>query len=425
MSMVLIGTGPLCQSMEALVASFEPGMTVFLGGVAGESLALRDALRAMPEKAAGVRFVGVFFPGINEGAYVSLHPQARQRAYFMSPAFRPDFLAGRVELLPIDYVGVWHDLARLPIDLAIVQTSMPDDAGWLSLGVCHDFAPVAWARAKRRVAHLNPLMPRTRGSVSLNLSECDAVVECASPLLNYPAEPASDQLLRLARQVASVVRDGDTLQLGIGKMVTAVLDTLRGHRGLKLHAGMATQSIVPLIDEGVIRGRGGVTVGVALGDTDYYQRVARDETFRFMPVNETHDIRRIAVIDNFVAINAALEVDLFGQVNCDTLSGQLMAGVGGMPAFAAGARLSQGGRAVFALLSSASGGAISRIVPRLDGAALVGAPRHVADMVVTEHGVADLRGASLVQRAERLMSIAAPDHRQTLAVQWNGLCQSL
>lgn len=426
MSMARIGaSGPARQSMAELVASFEPGMTVFLGGVSGESLALRDTLHAMPEKAAGVRFAGVFFPGINDGAYVSLHPQARQRAYFMSPAFRPSFLDGRVELLPVDYIGAWQDLASLDIDLAIVQTSPPDQAGQLNLGICHDFAPAAWARARRRVAHLNPAMPRTRGSSALRLDECDAVVDCEAPLLHYPAEPVDSAFARLAREAASVVRDGDTLQLGIGRMVAAVLEALRGHRGLRLHAGMATAAIEPLLDGGVIAGRDAVTVGLALGDAGFYQRVAGDERFRFAPVSETHDVRRIAAIDNFVAINAALEVDLFGQVNCDTLGGQLVAGVGGMPAFAAAARLSPGGRAVFALLSSAAGGKRSRIVPQLGSGALVGAPRHVADIVVTEHGVADLRGASLVQRAQRLISIAAPDHRAALAEQWNDMCASL
>lgn len=418
MSLPLPGARPARLSMSALVDALRPGMTVFLGGVSGESLAFRDALRAAPGKAAGVRFVGVFFPGINEGAYVGLHPQARQRAYFMLPDFRPDFLDGRVELLPLDYVGAWADLARLEIDLAIVQTSAPDAHGRLSLGICHDFAPAVWARARQRVAHINPAMPRTHGSVSLRLDDCDAVVDCAAELLSYPDETPNTALETLAEYVAGIVRDGDTVQLGIGKMVTAVCEALDDHRALRLHAGMATAAVVPLIERGVIGGVGAVRVGVALGGADFYARVARDDTFYFEPVSETHDVRRIAAIDRFVAINAALEVDLFGQVNCDTLSGKLFAGVGGMPAFASGARLSSGGRAVFALLSSAAKGAVSRIVPRLDANALVGAPRHMADLVVTEHGVADLRGASLDQRAERLIAIAAPDHRADLAARW-------
>ncbi|CDM25300.1 Acyl coenzyme A hydrolase/transferase [Castellaniella defragrans 65Phen] len=420
----MIGSPPR-RSAEAIVDTLEPGMTVFLAGMTGESLVLRDALRARPEKAADVRFVGVFFPGINDGAYVGLHPRARQRAYFMSPAFRPGFQDERVELLPTDYLGAWRDLSSLEIDLAVVQASEPDPAGRSSLGICHDFAPAAWSRAKRRVAHINPAMPRTHGAAHVRLDECDAVIEAPADLLTYPAEPASASYASLAGHIAGLVRDGDTIQLGIGRMVTGVLDALRGHRGLRLHAGMATQAVVPLIDGRVIEGRAAVTLGVALGDRDYYRRAALDDTFLFAPVDETHDPRRIAAIDNFVAINAALEVDLFGQVNCDTLGRQLVAGVGGMPAFAAGARLSRGGRAVFALLSTAAAGARSRIVSRLSGGALVGAPRHVADLIVTEHGVADLRGASIPQRAQRLMAIAAPQHRALLEAQWKTLCASL
>jgi len=208
-------------------------------------------------------------------------------------------------------------------------------------------------------------------------------------------------------------------------MVAAVLGALGDHRNLKLHAGMATEAVAPLIDRGVIRGAGAAVVGVVLGDTAFYTRVARDETFRLAPVSETHDVRRIATIDNFVAINAAIEVDLFGQVNCDTLGGKLVAGVGGMPAFAAGAKLSSNGRAVFALLSSASGGTASRIVPRLDATSLVGAPRHLPDLVVTEHGVADLRGASLGERAARLISVADPRHRDQLREGWGRMQHSI
>ncbi len=239
------------------------------------------------------------------------------------------------------------------------------------------------------------------------------------PVVTYREEAPNAPLMQLASHVAGIVRDGDAIQLGIGRMVGAVLEALSDHRELRLHAGMATQALVPLTDRGVIRGAGAAHVGVALGDAAFYRRVATDETFIFAPVSETHDVRRIAAIDNFVAINAALEVDLFGQINCDTLGGQLVAGVGGMPAFASGAQLSRGGRAVFALLSSASRGTVSRIVPRLNTSALVGAARHLADIVVTEHGVADLRGASLAERAKRLIAIAAPDHRESLQEAWD------
>ncbi|NMG56038.1 acetyl-CoA hydrolase/transferase family protein [Aromatoleum aromaticum] len=421
--MTLGATATLSQrlSMAEVVDGLRPGMTVFVAGTSGESLAFAQALKTNPAAAAGVRFVGVLFPGINDTDYVGLHPEARQRAYFMMPGFRPGFLDGRVELLPVDYLGAWRDLANLDVDVAIAQVAEPDPDGRLSLGICHDFVQAVWARARRKVTHINPRMPRTRSGVSLKLDECDVVVEADAPLVTLAPEPASAPLQQLAAHVAGIVRDGDTLQLGIGRMVSAVLESLASHRRLALHAGMATEAVLPLLERGVIDGPGSVTVGVALGSEDFYRRAAEDERFRFAPVSGTHDIRRIAAIDNFVAINAAIEVDLLGQVNCDTLGGQLVAGVGGMPAFAQGAKLSDGGRAVFALLSTASRGAVSRIVPRLDASSLVGAPRHVADFVVTEHGAADLRGASLSERAARLIAIAAPDHREALQVAWRPL----
>ncbi|NMF96400.1 acetyl-CoA hydrolase [Aromatoleum toluolicum] len=405
-------------SMAEVVEGLRPGMTVFVSGTSGESLAFAEALKSNPDAAAGVRFVGVLFPGINDIAYVGLHPEARQRAYFMMPGFRPDFLNGRVELLPIDYLGAWRDLATLDVDVAIAQVSEPDAEGRLSLGICHDFVSAVWGRARRKVAHINPRMPRTRSGVSLNLDECDVIVEVDAPLVMLAPEAASAPLQQLAAHVAGIVRDGDTLQLGIGRMVTAVLESLASHRRLALHAGMATEAVLPLLAQGVIDGPGSLSVGIALGGEDFYRRAAEDERFRFAPVSETHDIRRIAAIDNFVAINAAIEVDLLGQVNCETLGGQLVAGAGGMPAFAQGAKLSEGGRAVFALLSTASRGAVSRIVPQLDASSLVGAARHVADFVVTEYGVADLRGAGLGERAARLIAIAAPDHRDALSDAW-------
>lgn len=406
------------QSMADVVDGLRPGMTVFVAGTSGESLAFAEALKANPDAAAGVRFVGVLFPGINDTAYVGLHPEARQRAYFMMPGFRPGFLDGRVELLPVDYLGAWRDLASLEIDVAIAQVAEPDADGRLSLGICHDFVPAVWARARRKVAHINPRMPRTASGISLKLDECDVVVEADAPLVTLAQEPANEPLQQLAAHIAGIVRDGDTLQLGIGRMVTAVLESLASHRRLALHAGMATEAVLPLLERGVIDGPGSISVGVALGGEDFYRRAVEDARFRFAPVSETHDIRRIAAIDNFVAINAAIEVDLLGQVNCDTLGGQLVAGIGGMPAFAQGAKLSYGGRAVFALLSTASRGAVSRIVPQLDASSLVGAPRHVVDFVVTEHGAADLRGASACERAARLIAVAAPHHRDELWGAW-------
>lgn len=412
-------------TLQDAVALLEPGMNVYVSGTSGESIGFFEALRRTPEKAAGVRFIGVLFPGINVSDYLGLHPAAMQRAYFAHPNLRGPMLAGRVELMPFDYAGVWQDLKSLRIDLAIAQVSPPDAAGRMSPGICYDFLPAVWAAAGQRIAHVNPRMPRTAGSFCINASDCSLICDEEAPLVTQLSGDPTPDLVRIGELVAGIVRPGATLQFGIGKMQSAVVRALRQHQNLRIHSGMVTEELVGLLDAGVIRGEGSVFAGVALGDEGFYRRIAQDPSFRFGSVDETHDIRRIAAIPNFVSINAAIEVDLLGQVNCDCLDGRLLAGVGGMPPFATGARLSEGGCAVFCLAATANRGATSRIVSRLSERSAVAAPRSALGFVITEHGVVDARHLSIHQRAERLIQLAAPEFRERLAAEWQAAAAGL
>lgn len=409
---------PAVLSVEQVVDGLRPGMTVFIAGMSGESTALYQALQARPDKAAGVRFVGALFPGINRSDYLGLAPDTRQRAYFMLPGLRRGLADGRAELLPLDYPGIWRDLTRLaPVDLAIIQLSPPDAQGLCSPGVSCDFQPAVFARARRRIAHINPLMPRTYGGFTVPYAELHAVFEAGQELITYDAGTPGPEQQAHARLVASLVRDGDTLEFGVGKLQAAILAALDGHRDLRVWSGMASAPVLPLLDRGVIRGAGAVTLGVALGDAAFYDRVGRDESFNFQPVDRTHAVRNIAAIDSFCAINSAVEVDLFGQVNADTVAGRQVAGVGGLPAFVAGALLSESGRSIIALPSTTEDGR-SRIVAQLPQGALAALPRQAADYVVTEQGIAALRGRSVQERARALIGIAAPQHREALEARW-------
>lgn len=412
-------------SLDQVVALLKPGMNVFVPGTSGESLAFFEALSRSPEKSAGVRFIGVHFPGINQNDYPGLHPRAALRAYFAQPNLRGPMQEGRVDLLPLDYTGVWHDLMNQRIDLAIAQVSPPDAGGRMSLGICHDFLPAVWQRAGLRIAHVNPRMPGTQGNFSIDAADCDFVCEAEAPLVTQLSGDPSPDLVAIGHHVAGIVRDGDTLQLGIGKMQSAVVRALRDHRDLRLNSGMVTEEILGLLDAGAIRGKASVVAGVALGHEDFYRRLAEDDSFAFKCVGETHDICRIAQISNFVSINAAVEIDLFGQVNCDCLDGRLLAGVGGMPPFVIGARLSAGGRAIFCLSSTAAKGTVTRIVSRLGAGSAVGAPRYMLDRVVTEHGSADVANLSIHQRAEKLIELAAPSFREQLSAEWASLAAKL
>jgi acyl-CoA hydrolase len=320
--------------------------------------------------------------------------------------------------LPLDYPGIVRDLEEnVAVDMAVAQVSPPDAAGQCSLGASYDFLPSVWQRARLRVAHVNPSLPRTQGSYVVKASDCHLGFESSSAIPTMTTEVPDESTAAHARLVAGLVRDGDTLQFGVGKLQAAILQALTHHRGLKIHSGMASSPVSQLIDCGSIRGKGAVEIGVALGDAAFYERLGADEAFFFRPVKETHDVRRIAAIANFCAINSAISVDLFGQVNAESIDGKWVAGAGGLPAFSAGARLSCGGRSIIALTATADGGKVSRIQAAM-GSGCVTIPRHEADYVVTEYGVAQLRGRSVQDRALALIDIAAPAFRSDLAARW-------
>ena len=403
-----------------VISALRPGMTVFVPGMSGESLAFYEALRAEPERAERLTFVGVHFPGINRTDYLSLHPTVRLRAYFASPAIRGGISGGRVDLMPLDYPGIVRDLEQnLRIDAAIAQVSPPDAEGRCSLGVTQDFLPSVWQNARIRIAHVNPRLPRTSGSFQLRIKDCQLAFECDSEIPSVGSETPDGATLEHARLAADLISDGATLQFGVGRLQTAMLMALVSHRNLRVYSGMISPAVLHLLESGVIQPGCPVECGVALGDPEFYARLDDDSRFHFRPVRETHDIRRIAAIPNFCAVNSALEVDLLGQVNVDSVNGRLVAGVGGLPAFSCAARLSPGGRSIIILPATAHQGRTSRIVCKLRDTSFAALARHEADYVVTEHGVARLRALSLHERAAALISIAAPRFRARLEDAWH------
>jgi acyl-CoA hydrolase len=344
----------------------------------------------------------------------------------MSPSVRAALHEGRVDLMPLDYPGIVRDLERtVSIDVVIAQVSPPDERGLCSLGASHDFVPSVWHRARIRVAHVNSRLPRTHGSFSIRAEECHFAFEQEADIPTLAEEAADDVTLRHAKLVASLVKDGDTLQFGVGRLPTAILASLTNHRRLSIYSGMVSSPAARLIDSGAIEGERAIEAGVALGNPDFYARAGLDESFYFRPVCETHDVRRIATIPDFCAINSAVSVDLFGQTNAESAGGRLFAGAGGQPAFALGARLSPGGRSIIALAATAEGGKVSRITAAAPSGSLTTLPRHEADIVVTEHGIADLRARSVHERARALIDIAAPQFRESLAAEWHSLARLL
>jgi len=412
--------------MKRLVDALQPGQRVWVSTLSTESALLRDELAADPERARGVTFMGVQFPGIDRTNYLSVHPEARQIAAFMSESVREGMRQGRADLLALDYQALARYLSNGdPVDVAIAQMTPPDDRGVCCLSLACDFMPLVWARARFRVAHINPLLPRTNTSFEIHASEIDDFVEAPAAVAQYSEAACGETELRIAANAAQLIRDGDTLQFGIGAVPMGLAEALRSHRKLRLHTGMVSRSLQTLWNARALDRDARITTGVILGDAQFQAFAAELEPLWLTDVRHTHDPAVMGGIPRFVAVNGAVEVDLFGQSNSERAAGAIQAGSGGLPAFAQGALRSPGGRLIVCLPATARKGALSRIVPALGDQGLCTLPRHLADAVATEYGVAELRGLSLDRRAAALIAIAAPEHRASLAEAWDAIRRRL
>ena len=414
---------PRTLSPAAALALLKPGMRVFVHAGPSECMTFVEALKADPERARGVEFVGVFIPGLNTTDYSALAPDARIASTFVSPPFAEAFSSGRLRYLPKAYSGFAATLARMQIDIAILRVSPPGPDGRMSYGLNQDYAPIAAATARRVIAFVDQNMPYVTGEPGLRAKDCDAIVEIDEPLRPFPAATASGALEKVGINAAQLIRDGDTIQIGIGKVQSAVLANLFDRKHLGLHSGMIDDAIAALMDKGVLDNsaksadRGVGVTGMAIG-TQATWACAQRPDMRFRSANYTHSASVIAAQDNFVAINSAIEVDLLGQCNAEMLGGRQISGAGGFHDFQRGAAGSNGGRAIVALPSSAGGA--SRIVARLPAGVATG-PRNDADYIVTEYGMAALRDLDLDRRAEALIMVAAPQFRSELTDAWKDL----
>ena len=390
-----------------------PGGTIFVQGCSGESTVLADAVRRAGPGLGSATFCGIFVPGLNRYDYLA-NPGCRVTTWFMTPELKRAGAA--VDFRPLCYADILADLGSRPIDAALVMLAPPDDDGLCSFGPVVDFLPEIWERIPRIVAHLNPSMPRTRGTPGIPLSRLAATIEVDQPLLGQADEPTDAASRAIGDHIAGLISDGATLQVGLGKIPSAVLRALVGHRDLRIHSGLIPQAVLDLLSAGALAPGVSVTGGVAIGGPELYAACG-GEAFRFLPVSHTHSASVIAGIERFVSINSALEVDLYGQAHAERGPRGWMSGPGGASDFARGARLG-GGPRIVALPAAAEGGAKSRIVAPNAASGPVSLGRFDIDVVVTEHGVADLRGQGHDERARRLIAIAGEAHRESLTEAW-------
>jgi acetyl-CoA hydrolase len=404
------------------VRAVNSGERVYLGSGCAVPHALVEALTARATELTGVEILQVLTIGPAPYTARELADHFRCNALFIGPNVREAVNEGRADYVPV-HLHQAPELLRdgsLPLDHAFVVVSPPDEHGFCSFGIEVAVTKPAALAARRIVAEVNRHMPRTLGDSFIHVSKIDAFVEVDRALDTWrPAEPNPTEK-RIGEHVAGLVEDGACLQVGIGGIPGAVLDFLDERRDLGVHTEMFSDGLQRLIERGVVTGErknfhpGKVVAGFLLGSRELYDFAHDNAQIEFHPSDYVNNPFNIARNDRMIAVNGALQVDLTGQVCADSLGTSFYSGFGGQVDFMRGAALSRGGLAVTALPATAREGTLSRIIPVLDSGAGVVVTRADVNVVVTEFGVARLRGRNVRQRAAALIEVADPRFRDDL-----------
>jgi acyl-CoA hydrolase len=404
---------------ETVLDHIEPGADLVVGAANAEPVTVLDAIEQGAEHLEDVRLHRML--PLRDRRYIDGEvPNLRHVSWFLSPHDKDAFHGCRCDLIPnsfSDVPGLMRHLRGPKLVLAAV--SAPDRHGYFSLG-CHAEYVAAMIGEVPFFVEVNRRMPRTFGENQLHVSQVEGWCEADYPLVELPAHETRPADRRIAELVAERVPDGATLQVGIGAIPDHVLGLLADHQHLGVHTELISDGVVDLVEAGAITGtrkrthRNKIVTTTALGTRRVYDFVADNPGVEFWPVDYTNDPRNIAREDRFTAINATVEVDFLGQCASESLGSQYWSSSGGQPDFARGAVLAEHGQAFIVLHSTAQDDSVSRIVPQLHPGAAVTTFKNVVDRVVTEYGVAELRGSSIRERAERLVAIAHPKFRDEL-----------
>lgn len=407
---------------EQAVRLISPRKRILIGSGAAEPGGLVEAMVAHGTHLEGNEIVHLMTLGSAPYVQPGLEGRFRHTAFFIGANVRPAVQEGRADFMPVFLSEIPQLIAsgRVHIDVALIQVSPPDRHGFVSLGVSVDIVRAAVDTADLVLAEVNSHMPRTLGDSFLHVDRIAQLVPVDAPLPELAPQALDDASREIGRNVASLVPDGATLQLGIGRIPDATLAALGDRRDLGVHTEMLSDGVMRLVEAGVINCRrktflpGKIVTSFVMGTRRLYDWVHDNPQIEMRPSGFTNDPFHVARNDQMVAINSALAIDLTGQVAADTVRGRFFSGIGGQVDFIRGAARSRGGRPVIALPATAKGGAVSRIQATFEEGTGVVTSRGDIHYVVTEYGVADLWGKTIRQRAEALIGIAHPDFRAAL-----------
>ncbi|HET7009884.1 MAG TPA: acetyl-CoA hydrolase/transferase C-terminal domain-containing protein [Anaerolineales bacterium] len=410
---------------EAAVENIRSGQRVFLTGNCSVPQKLLAALVARAEQLQDVEIVSVLSIGPAPHAEPSMQGHLNINTLFISDNVRAAVQEGRANFTPclLSEVPLLFRNGHLPLDVALIHVSPPDEHGFCSLGIEAGLIKTPAQVARIVIAEVNERMPRTLGDSFIHISKIDYAVPVDYPLTELPLGQANELSKRIAEHAASLIEDGSTMQMGIGAIPDAVLGFLGGKRDLGVHTELFSDGVMDLVQKGVITNErktlhpGKIVAGFILGSQRLYNFVDDNPIVELHPTEYVNDPFVIAQNERMVSINSAIEIDLTGQVCADSIGPKLYSGVGGQMDFVYGAARSKGGRPIIALPSVATlkdGKRVSRIAPMLKPGAGVTTSRNHVHYVCTEYGVAALYGKTIRQRARALIDIAHPDFREDL-----------
>jgi len=404
------------------VALLRPGMRVLLPTGCAEPRALIDEICRRANDLAPLTLMGSFLFGDYPFCRPEYRSSLRWVTWHLMPPIREAWARGQVEFVPVrwfDIVTVFNRGGAWAPDAVIVHAAPPGARGYLSLGVSVSYALPAAREAPLVIAQVNPRMPRTLGNAFLHRSQVDCWVEVDHPLRELPLASVGPVERAVGARASELIPDGATIQIGVGSIPQAVVEALEGKRNLGIHS-LLVDSMLPLIEKGVITNArkslhpGRMDLCEIFGTRRLFDFVHENPSVNMEPSDIVHDPQVVGRIRDFVAINSALEVDLAGQVNAESVGRMQFSGIGGQFDFVLGASRAPGGRSIVALPSTGQNGKASRIVPALREGTRVTTPRYLPDCVVTEYGVASLRGQSDAERAKALLRIAHPAFEESL-----------
>ncbi|MCD8232628.1 MAG: 4-hydroxybutyrate CoA-transferase [Clostridiales bacterium] len=412
----------LCTADEA-VAHIKSGDRVVVAHACGEPVILTDAMVANADRLGYKDVEVVHMVAMGKAGYCApeMSEHFRHNGLFLGGSTKNAIAEGRGDFTPVFFSEV-PELFRttMPVDVILLQVSEPDAHGYCSYGISCDYTKPAAECAKIKIAQMNKNMPRVMGDNFIHISELDYIVAEDTPLIQLAPPKIGEVQRKIGENIASLVQDGDCLQLGIGAIPDAVLLFLKDKKNLGIHSEMFSDGVVELLEAGVVTNackqveRGKCVATFLMGTDRLYDYVNDNPMVTLKPVDWVNDPRVICQNDNVVSINSCVEVDLMGQVCSESVGLKQISGVGGQVDFVRGANMSKGGRTIMAMPATAAKGTISKIVPFITEGAAVTTSRCDVNYVVTEYGIAQLHGCTLRDRAKQLIAIAAPEFRAQL-----------